>query len=101
VFPGSFWSITDLLAKTQAFIPLVARLVVSRFHKSKANKRQYWQGFLQLSARYGKTGASRKLDTPSIFVALSGKHRHLLKFGNTRLKAKNGAQIAVFRQANG
>jgi hypothetical protein len=67
----------------QAFIPLVARLIVSRLRKTKAGKRHCWQGFFHLSARYGETGMSRKLDTPSIFVALSGKHRHLLKFGNT------------------
>jgi hypothetical protein len=88
VFPGSFWSNTDLLAKTQAFIPLMARLIVSRLRKLKAGKRQCWQGFLQLSAHYGTTGASRKLDTPSIYVALSGKHRHLLQIdGNLETRA--------------
>jgi hypothetical protein len=54
----------------------------------ESGKRQCWQGFLQLSAHYGETGASRKLDTPSIYVALSGKHRHLLQIdGNLETPA--------------
>jgi hypothetical protein len=54
----------------------------------ESGKRQCWQGFLQLSAHYGETGASRKLDPPSIYVALSGKHRHLLQIdGNLETPA--------------
>jgi hypothetical protein len=77
-----------LVGENASFHPARARLVVSRIRKSKAGKRQCWQGFLQLSTRYGKTGASRKLDTPSIYVALSGKHRNLLQIdGNLETPA--------------